>query len=208
MVVGPATGPVYASDLAAARLRAAGVERLVEPVDSRATAKSALSALLTAAESRKALATSGSSTMTFAPSRSKRLKYLPRSPVEKSKSYSRRRSSSGTAVLRFIASSLTRGRLPRTDDSNDIIALRVGNDYDPVAGRVAERDKSSLSERMIRVGERGRKRIVEHGHCFLEGYAVLLDISSGFIAVPFKLHSAIVQAEGNGNTKVFVCVPQ
>jgi hypothetical protein len=72
----------------------------------------------------------------------------------------------------------------------------MGDDYQPVTGRLSGREESTLTYRVIWVVYRPRKRIAEDGGRLLEGYVVFREILGGLLRIPLKSHSASLPRSG------------
>jgi hypothetical protein len=73
----------------------------------------------------------------------------------------------------FIGLPLTAGSKAGTDDSDQIPAFDMRDDDQPSALGLANQDKTFLTDRVVRIGDRQRERVGEGGRSFWKPDPVL-----------------------------------
>ncbi len=168
----------------------------VRPADNLAKSTTDRKAALTDSESGKDFASSGSTSTRFDPSAFRRAAYRPRRALEKSKSYSGRKSSPAVFVvlrfLGFIAFSLFGGCHAGADDSDNSISCGMRDDQQSSVRRESVGYEANLVARIVRVWKGCRLLILEGARCRIERDAVFTKIDPCFGGIPFKFHVVIL----------------
>jgi hypothetical protein len=92
---------------------------------------------------------------------------------------------------------------PSADDPNAIVApVGMSQKQNATLARRPGRDESLLGERVIRVIERERGEISEHGGALGEGHLVFLEIGRRFLGIPLVDHDLILRPSDSKSTAV------
>jgi hypothetical protein len=90
---------------------------------------------------------------------------------------------------------LTACRFSGADDPNPILApIGVRYEQDPLPCGRSDREEATFFDGVVRIIERERERILEHGRGFVERHAMLAKISRGPVRVPFVNHGGPLDA--------------
>jgi hypothetical protein len=92
----------------------------------------------------------------------------------------------------FINLPFTLRSATSADNSHCLTALGMRYDQKLAGRRLAKGDQSFLSFRMVGVGTRRGKRVIENARCFVKRNLMFAEILRSLCRVPFKLHALIL----------------
>jgi hypothetical protein len=95
-------------------------------------------------------------------------------------------------LLAFMAFPLMSRRAARADQPGYGTALNMADDQESASRGIADCDKTTLVIGMIGISKGRGQGIIEHGHGFVEGQAMLSNVRRGLVTVPLETHRSIL----------------